>query len=117
MPSGDFDFIAANTRFNKEEHRNAQDEAPVAYNKLKSFFDDISCETKEGHHSLQQHPREDRRVNLETFGQTNLDPPSTTQEGVDGAATAAATAVVLPPDNAHINECTFINKPCERSVA
>ena len=73
MPTGDFDFIAANTRFDKEELRNTQAaEAPATrYNKLKSFFDDISCDAKDGHSQRQYH-HEDRRVNLDTFGQTSL---------------------------------------------
>ena len=84
MPTGDFDFVAANTRFDKEELRSAQAEAPTArYNKLKSFFDDISCDTKDGH-SQRQHHHEDRRVNLDTFGQTSLNTSYNPRRGRGG---------------------------------
>ncbi|CAB4485040.1 hypothetical protein RhiirA5_376924 [Rhizophagus irregularis] len=114
VPQSDFDFESSNAKFNKEEivkevvkkiHPNDQkEEEPVDgheeeeeedilippaesyYDRNKSFFDNISCETKErleqqgpdGRRSLsvaerRQKQSEERRLNLETFGQVSID--------------------------------------------
>ncbi|GBC04162.1 hypothetical protein RclHR1_05540015 [Rhizophagus clarus] len=115
VPQSDFDFESSNAKFNKEEivkevvkkiHPNDQkEEEPVDghgeeeeeedilippaesfYDRNKSFFDNISCETKErleqqgpdGRRGLsvaerRQKQSEERRLNLETFGQVSID--------------------------------------------
>lgn len=73
IPKTEFDFTLANARFSKDDLAAEADDQPhTYYNKASSFFDDISCETRDGR-SL---AREDRRVNMETFGQTSLGPSS-----------------------------------------
>jgi protein LSM14 len=103
----DYDFESANAKFNKENiakevaaqsgsganGTTSEGEGPSAaqlsaalasndstfYDKGKSFFDNISCETKDRN---QQHPvsgtgalkrQEERKLNLETFGQASVD--------------------------------------------
>ncbi|KAG9303904.1 hypothetical protein G9A89_005814 [Geosiphon pyriformis] len=116
VPASDFDFESSNAKFNKDEivkevvkkvvhdvkeeesietHGGTEDEeeedvlippAETFYNKAKSFFDNISCETKErleqqgpdGRRGLsvaerRQKQSEERRLNLETFGQVSID--------------------------------------------
>lgn len=104
VPDADFDFAEANAKFNKEEvvkevasplHEGAQDggeatpevetqapgmsEAPAAYNKSKSFFDNISSEAKDRAENNGMKPGgrewrgEEQRKNMETFGQGSVD--------------------------------------------
>ncbi|CAG8471229.1 16669_t:CDS:2 [Funneliformis caledonium] len=115
VPQSDFDFESSNAKFNKEEivkevvkktHPHDQKEEEILdgqgeeeeeedilippaesyYDRSKSFFDNISCETKErleqqgpdGRRSLsvaerRQKQSEERRLNLETFGQVSID--------------------------------------------
>ncbi|KAL1923163.1 uncharacterized protein VTP21DRAFT_9539 [Calcarisporiella thermophila] len=93
VPNSDFDFESANAKFNKEEMVRENESEVVLipsenfYDKKKSFFDNISCELKErvrdgnegaGRKSqLSQTERrakmnEERKLNLETFGQADL---------------------------------------------
>lgn len=115
VPQSDFDFESSNAKFNKEEivkevikktHPHDQKEEEIIdghgeeeeeedflippaesyYDRSKSFFDNISCETKErleqqgpdGRRGLsvterRQKQSEERRLNLETFGQVSID--------------------------------------------
>jgi protein LSM14 len=100
IPNTDFDFESSNKKFNKEElakeaepftegttgdaddEANGDDEvvipaAPNAYDKKKSFFDNISSELKDrdekrsaGGHEFKT---EERKKNIETFGQGSVD--------------------------------------------
>ena len=100
----DYDFESANAKFNKEDIakevaaqsstvNGTTTEGPTAaqltaalasstdsafYDKGKSFFDNISCETKDrvqnpasGMGAMKRH--EERKLNLETFGQASVD--------------------------------------------
>ncbi|KAL1921935.1 uncharacterized protein VTP21DRAFT_10577 [Calcarisporiella thermophila] len=97
VPTSDFDFESANAKFDKSEivrkattetggHVAEEDgaggqsndvvEIPSEpfYDKKKSFFDNISCESKETTRSSQdrrQRANEERRLNMETFGQAD----------------------------------------------
>ncbi|KAL1840922.1 hypothetical protein VTJ49DRAFT_7620 [Mycothermus thermophilus] len=101
IPDTDFDFESANAKFNKQDvvkeavmgeplHETAGENgvpetavdapAPVepAYNKSKSFFDNISSESKDRENAGQRpggaHWRgEETRKNIETFGQGSVD--------------------------------------------
>jgi protein LSM14 len=104
VPDADFDFAESNAKFNKEEvvkevasplHELAQDggeatpepesqatgtpDAPPAYNKSKSFFDNISSEAKDRAENNGMKPGgrewrgEEQRKNMETFGQGSVD--------------------------------------------
>ncbi|KAI5864341.1 Scd6-like Sm domain-containing protein [Durotheca rogersii] len=101
VPSTDFDFEAGNAKFNKQdlvkeaiagspltdpsngsssEHATADDPTvPPAYNKTKSFFDNISSEAKDRAENGGQKPGgrewrgEEQRKNIETFGQGSVD--------------------------------------------
>lgn len=104
VPDADFDFASANAKFNKQEvvkeaytgsplaetHNNEQTpppeaapepeaSAPPAYNKSKSFFDNISSEAKDRLENNGQKPGgrewrgEEQRKNMETFGQGSVD--------------------------------------------
>ncbi|KAG0053550.1 hypothetical protein BGZ83_000903 [Gryganskiella cystojenkinii] len=105
VPSSDFDFETSNAKFHKdelakevgktEEHAEEEEEEEIIipqaeefYDRSKSFFDNISCETKErmnkadaqiqGGNRLSVPERrakqsEERQLNLETFGQTSVD--------------------------------------------
>ncbi|KAI2622837.1 Scd6-like Sm domain-containing protein [Xylaria nigripes] len=97
VPDSDFDFQTANAKFNKQElAKAAVGDAPVgdatnghtsetpipqdgAYNKSKSFFDNISSEAKDraengGHKPGGREWRgEEQRKNMETFGQGSVD--------------------------------------------
>ncbi|KAF9930936.1 hypothetical protein FBU30_011045 [Linnemannia zychae] len=102
VPNSDFDFETSNAKFHKDElakEVGKTEEAEVVeeeeviipqaeefYDKSKSFFDNISCETKErmnkndnqGYNRLSMPERrakqsEERQLNLETFGQTSVD--------------------------------------------
>ncbi|PNY26402.1 Vesicle transport v-SNARE protein vti1 [Tolypocladium capitatum] len=104
VPDSDFDFVQSNAKFNKEEiakeaisgppltehptepaAQTPEDEVvsngnpAVAYNKSKSFFDDISSEAKDradsgGHKPGGREWRgEEQRKNMETFGQGSVD--------------------------------------------
>ena len=99
----DYDFESANAKFNKEEvakevaaqsggTANGTAEGPTAaqlsaalassddgfYDKGKSFFDNISCENKDRTQSQTAGTggfkrQEERKLNLETFGQASVD--------------------------------------------
>lgn len=101
VPDSDFDFQAGNAKFNKQdlvkeaiagsplaEASNGPptelaqpDEAipPIAYNKTRSFFDNISSEAKDRADNGGQKPGgrewrgEEQRRNMETFGQGSVD--------------------------------------------
>lgn len=102
VPDADFDFESANAKFNKQdvvkeavagsplnEAPNAEPISPAvaadapapveaAYNKTKSFFDNISSEMKDRENATQKlggpHWRgEETRKNIETFGQGSVD--------------------------------------------
>ncbi|ORY56135.1 Scd6-like Sm domain-containing protein [Pseudomassariella vexata] len=102
VPDSDFDFQGANAKFNKQdlvkeaiagsplgeapngapsEPQDLVDPAqpPQAYNKTKSFFDNISSEAKDRADSGGQKPGgrewrgEEQRKNMETFGQGSVD--------------------------------------------
>ncbi|KAI0407802.1 Scd6-like Sm domain-containing protein [Xylaria palmicola] len=97
VPDIDFDFQTANAKFNKQElaktavnsptlgeapngdaHETAEPE-DGAYNKTKSFFDNISSEAKDRAGNGGQKPGgrewrgEEQRKNMETFGQGSVD--------------------------------------------
>jgi protein LSM14 len=107
VPDADFDFASSNAKFNKEEivkeaiasgsplgetvpnggaitPDNVLDSVPgsgalPAYNKTKSFFDNISSEAKDRAENNGQKPGgrewrgEEQRKNMETFGQGSVD--------------------------------------------
>ncbi|KAI1388211.1 Scd6-like Sm domain-containing protein [Hypoxylon trugodes] len=98
VPDSDFDFAAGNAKFNKQdlvkeaiagspqvepvaEPAQVDDTAalPVAYNKTRSFFDNISSEAKDRAENGGQKPGgrewrgEEQRKNMETFGQGSVD--------------------------------------------
>ncbi|KAI0846590.1 Scd6-like Sm domain-containing protein [Daldinia vernicosa] len=102
VPDSDFDFEAGNAKFNKQdlvkeaiagsplaevvpnapapEQVQVDDSAPpVAYNKTRSFFDNISSEAKDRAENGGQKPGgrewrgEEQRKNMETFGQGSVD--------------------------------------------
>ncbi|KAI0381594.1 Scd6-like Sm domain-containing protein [Hypomontagnella monticulosa] len=101
VPDADFDFAAGNAKFNKQDlvkeaiagpppaeavaapapDTTSVGEAsvPVAYNKTKSFFDNISSEAKDRAENGGQKPGgrewrgEEQRRNIETFGQGSVD--------------------------------------------
>ncbi|EOO03645.1 putative g2 m phase checkpoint control protein [Phaeoacremonium minimum UCRPA7] len=101
VPDADFDFASSNAKFNKDDlvkeaiagspapetpNESASDvpEAPTgnppqAYNKTRSFFDNISSEAKERADNNGQKPGgrewrgEEQRKNMETFGQGSVD--------------------------------------------
>lgn len=76
VPKSEFDFSQANAKFSKEElaamnSSNVETEAPAApsYNKNLSFFDDISCQTNTESNRFADRNRNERHLNMETFGQ------------------------------------------------
>ncbi|KAF4970473.1 hypothetical protein FSARC_2492 [Fusarium sarcochroum] len=103
VPDSDFDFAQSNAKFNKQdvvkeaiagspleapEHlavneqpevQTTSDDVPVAYNKTRSFFDNISSESRERIENGGQKPGgrewrgEEQRKNMETFGQGSVD--------------------------------------------
>ena len=102
VPDSDFDFATANAKFNKEElHREAATGSPLteaangdsvqavaaadtgdsvepAYNKSRSFFDNISSDLKDRENATQkpggrEWRGEEQRKNMETFGQGSVD--------------------------------------------
>lgn len=107
VPDADFDFASSNAKFNKEDvvkeaiasgsplgetvpdgEEPAPEDvlettpgsgAPPAYNKTRSFFDNISSEAKDRADNAGQKPGgrewrgEEQRKNMETFGQGSVD--------------------------------------------
>ena len=102
VPDSDYDFETANAKFNKEDvvkekiagspiaeisqddlegeaEKAASGEPKEAYNKTKSFFDNISSEAKDRKDNNGQKPGgrewrgEEQRRNMETFGQGSVD--------------------------------------------
>lgn len=101
VPDSDFDFASSNAKFKKEdvvkeavagsplgedptgaaaeEQETASGNAPPAYNKTRSFFDNISSEAKDRAENNGQKPGgrewrgEEQRRNMETFGQGSVD--------------------------------------------
>ncbi|KAH7146447.1 Scd6-like Sm domain-containing protein [Dactylonectria macrodidyma] len=102
VPDSDFDFAQANAKFNKHDvvkeaiagspltdapegdkfdapEPSASSDVPNAYNKTRSFFDNISSEAKERAENGGQKPGgrewrgEEQRKNMETFGQGSVD--------------------------------------------
>jgi protein LSM14 len=101
VPDSDFDFATANAKFNKadlvkeaiagsplaespsatidDDAEANPDDVPVAYNKTRSFFDNISSEAKDRADNSGQKPGgrewrgEEQRKNMETFGQGSVD--------------------------------------------
>ncbi|KAJ3184446.1 hypothetical protein HDU85_001751 [Gaertneriomyces sp. JEL0708] len=92
VPDSDFDFESANAKFNKTElvgeatkavtpetHEDVADhdeeDPDSGFYQKSSFFDNISCEAKEraegdGRVNRRSRQYEERRLNMETFGQT-----------------------------------------------
>jgi len=88
----EFDFESANARFSKEKlledvPEEVKNELPppatspgvsIAYNKVDSFFDSISCETLERSGDKDEHNRarvsmqDQRKIDTETFGVSNI---------------------------------------------
>ncbi|CDS12321.1 hypothetical protein LRAMOSA04516 [Lichtheimia ramosa] len=105
IPKSDFDFESSNAKFNKNEivkevsgkdgndqaedqvEEQQEDEVVIPppndesfYDKQKSFFDNISCESKErseqnGSFDRRAKFQEERKLNLETFGEVSVDHP------------------------------------------
>ncbi|KAK3387526.1 Scd6-like Sm domain-containing protein [Podospora didyma] len=103
VPDSDFDFASANAKFNKQEVVkeaiagsplvetangelptpeavvDAPESVPPAYNKTRSFFDNISSEAKDRQENAGPKPGgrewrgEEQRRNMETFGQGSVD--------------------------------------------
>ncbi|KAI7891578.1 Scd6-like Sm domain-containing protein [Mucor mucedo] len=92
IPTSEFDFEASNAKFDKseivkketEEVDFEEEELEIPspdefYDKTSSFFDNISCESKERNEQRQlneprrSHFHEERKLNLETFGQATVD--------------------------------------------
>lgn len=101
VPDSDFDFAQSNAKFNKQDvvkeaiagspltetpevttegpEPTTTDDVPVAYNKSRSFFDNISSESRERAENGGQKPGgrewrgEEQRKNMETFGQGSVD--------------------------------------------
>ncbi|KAI9343449.1 Scd6-like Sm domain-containing protein [Zopfochytrium polystomum] len=82
VPNSDYDFESANAKFDKAaaaleptENAPGADEPVEFYNKKKSFFDDISCEAKDRATGERRNlrPHEERKLNIETFGQPSID--------------------------------------------
>ncbi|KUI67688.1 Protein sum2 [Cytospora mali] len=101
VPDSDYDFEGANAKFNKEDmvkeriagspltetpqdiegevEKAVSGEPKEAYNKTKSFFDNISSEAKDRKDNNGQKPGgrewrgEEQRRNMETFGQGSVD--------------------------------------------
>ncbi|KAK4519496.1 Manganese transporter smf1 [Mucor velutinosus] len=85
IPKSDFDFESSNAKFDKSDMNVIDDvrqvneeetviipEADHFYDKKKSFFDDISCESKEYQKGTRGGKyKEESMLNLETFGQAN----------------------------------------------
>ncbi|GAN06484.1 lsm14a protein [Mucor ambiguus] len=85
IPKSDFDFESSNAKFDKNGMNTVDDigqaneketiiipEADHFYDKKKSFFDDISCESKEYQKGSRGGKyKEESMLNLETFGQAN----------------------------------------------
>ena len=76
VPQSEFDFSQANAKFSKEElanmnASNVESEIPLtpSYNKNLSFFDDISCQTNTESSRSADRNRNERSLNMETFGQ------------------------------------------------
>ncbi|KAI9359304.1 Scd6-like Sm domain-containing protein [Zopfochytrium polystomum] len=79
VPASDYDFESANAKFDKSAVASSDAaETPAEpqefYNK-KNFFDDISCEAKDRANGERRNLRhhEERKLNLETFGQASID--------------------------------------------
>ncbi|KAI8973891.1 Scd6-like Sm domain-containing protein [Pilobolus umbonatus] len=94
IPNSEFDFEAANAKFDKSEivKKDIVDTVNIAikeeieipppdefYDKSSSFFDNISCESKErsehrqSNETRRNHFQEERKLNMETFGQATVD--------------------------------------------
>ncbi|KAI8337924.1 Scd6-like Sm domain-containing protein [Chlamydoabsidia padenii] len=94
VPPTDFDFESSNAKFQKndllkglvnDEQPDLQPEVIIPppndedfYDKSKSFFDNISCESKErqdqdGNINRRGKFHEERKLNVETFGQASID--------------------------------------------
>ncbi|CAO3699238.1 unnamed protein product [Rhizopus microsporus] len=88
IPSSEFDFEASNAKFDKNEiikkdEGNALEAIadippPDSFYNKSSFFDNISCESKERAEQRDNEQRrnrfqEERKLNLETFGQASVD--------------------------------------------
>ncbi|RCH86698.1 hypothetical protein CU098_006863 [Rhizopus stolonifer] len=84
IPKFDFDFASANAKFDKRGLKESSSldtesdatqiiqDTDLFYDKKKSFFDDISCESKEYQNgSRSGKHKEESKLNLETFGQAN----------------------------------------------
>lgn len=76
VPQSEFDFSQSNLKFSKEEIAannpaavEDQSSAP-SYNKNVSFFDDISCQSNTESSRFNDRNRNERNLNMETFGQT-----------------------------------------------
>ena len=72
VPRSEFDFSQANAKFSKDEMTATVPEEQVtpSYNKNLSFFDDISCQANTESMKSIDHNRNERNLNMETFGQS-----------------------------------------------
>jgi len=80
MPSEEFDFEGMNAKFESQKLSTEKEESPqpntdAFYDKKSSFFDNISCESKDkadGRDEDRKPRHEENKINLETFGQTHI---------------------------------------------
>ncbi|EPZ35059.1 MIR motif domain-containing protein [Rozella allomycis CSF55] len=73
VPETEFNFEESNAKFNKEDLPKEESLVSKGYDKSTSFFDNISCESRERELAAASLDRkaklqEDRRLNIETFG-------------------------------------------------
>ncbi|KAI8926489.1 hypothetical protein BC831DRAFT_456423 [Entophlyctis helioformis] len=76
VPDTEYDFESANAKFNKSEVVPREDHSPTeeVYYTKSSFFDNISCDSRDraeaGSIDRRARMTQDRRLNVETFGQS-----------------------------------------------
>lgn len=71
IPDTAFDFETANARFTKElESQRPQEEGQEVYNKLSSFFDNISSSNVKNNSTMRWD--EEKVLNMDTFGQSSV---------------------------------------------
>ena len=74
VPQSEFDFSQSNAKFSKEEIATnesaaVEEQTIPSYNKNLSFFDDISCQANSESSRQVDRNRNERNLNMETFGQ------------------------------------------------
>ena len=75
VPKSEFDFRQSNAKFSKEEiaineSTSVEESTIPSYNKNLSFFDDISCQANTESSRQPDRNRNERNLNMETFGQS-----------------------------------------------